>query len=314
MSSRCAYRRPNGDFCRRWAMHGTSHCKTHQPEVQDRRADYLSKNDAWDDSTHPMLRLASHRDAFDVLRESIQAVRLGQLEPSRAYAIAFLMDRWFKARAKLAYDDRCKNLRVQMLGELADNDAADEGILDATPHVPPVITRQTATNAAAALNPPDLYDPDTGRRLVAPGIPLAPTIEELAFDVTQTLGAHRAAELYPGVTPRPFIPTGHPMPYAALQLLVGAGLPRPSSPSPLQPSTALPCATPGLPPSVKSVPSVDSPGGIIASTVNRVAPRAALKLLKRVASDLRADSNSHGKSTGPHGPSNGGPAKPARAP
>jgi hypothetical protein len=160
------------------------------------------------------MRLASLRDAFDVLRESVQAVRLGRISPAQAWAVAMLLDRWCKMREALRHQDRTHDFYVRKFGKRPAVNHPEHATYEDFPPPSPVITQQSAVNEAAALNPPDLYDPETGRRLAAPGIPLVPTIEELAF-----AAGPRAAELYPGVTPRPFVPTGHPMPYESVQLL-----------------------------------------------------------------------------------------------
>ncbi|GEM_PF-3178174 len=267
-AAQCSYIRPGGQRCRRYVKDGLACCPVHQPQPD---LISLGASDLANASAiHPLARLASLRDAFDVLRESIQAVRLGKITPGQAWAMALLLDRWAKTREALRHQDRRQDSHCRRFGKPPDITHAEYATYEDFPPPPPVITQQAAVNAAVLLNPPDLYDPDTGRRMAAPGVPLVPTIEELAFAANE-----RAATLYPGVIPRPFIPTGDPMPYEALQLYrqafsrpdsAGAGLPRtdfPASSSPgLQPGALAPLRD-AAPPSATAT----SPSGASADSI-----------------------------------------------
>ena len=110
-------------------MHDSSFCCVHQTEKQYGPHDKLQN--AMDPGVHPLLRLASPRDAFDVVREAINATRTGQLSPGQAYALASLLNLWCKLFAQLREYDRVGNLRTQMLGELTDADVADTAALEA---------------------------------------------------------------------------------------------------------------------------------------------------------------------------------------
>ena len=90
MSQRCTHRHPDGSFCKRWATRGTLFCYRHQPPPEKPAAE---ENDA---SLSPLDRLNTHDDLFDVVRESLNAIRLGRLSPGRAYATGYFIDLWLR--------------------------------------------------------------------------------------------------------------------------------------------------------------------------------------------------------------------------
>ncbi|MBI1737728.1 MAG: hypothetical protein HYR58_00585, partial [Acidobacteria bacterium] len=94
MSQRCAHKHPGGSYCKRWASTGSPFCYRHQPppekpaELED------------DANLSPLDRLNTHDDLFDVVRESLNAIRLGRLSPGRAYATGYFIDLWMRVRER----------------------------------------------------------------------------------------------------------------------------------------------------------------------------------------------------------------------
>jgi hypothetical protein len=95
MSQRCNQRHPNGSFCKRWASKGSPFCYRHQPppEKPGQRED--------EENLSPLDRLNTHDDLFDVVRESLNAIRLGRLSPGRAYATGYFIDLWMRVRERM---------------------------------------------------------------------------------------------------------------------------------------------------------------------------------------------------------------------
>ncbi|MBI3484762.1 MAG: hypothetical protein HY012_06375 [Acidobacteria bacterium] len=95
MSQRCAHKHPGGSYCKRWASTGSPFCYRHQPppekpaELED------------DANLSPLDRLNTHDDLFDVVRESLNAIRLGRLSPGRAYATGYFIDLWMRFRERM---------------------------------------------------------------------------------------------------------------------------------------------------------------------------------------------------------------------
>jgi len=119
MNYLCYHRFPSGRFCKRWAAEGTRFCHAH---AQD--AERLKKLCARPMDTNSLTRLASRHDVFDVVREAINAARLGALAPSQAYAIGYLADVWLRIDRGFSQHERQEALRRQYLREVLAEEAA----------------------------------------------------------------------------------------------------------------------------------------------------------------------------------------------
>jgi hypothetical protein len=96
MSVRCTFRLDNGRFCRRWAHKGTLFCDHHTP------AEPAPPPELEDDANlSPLERLTTHDDVFDVVRETLNAIRLGRVSPGRAYATGYFIDLWLRVRERM---------------------------------------------------------------------------------------------------------------------------------------------------------------------------------------------------------------------
>jgi hypothetical protein len=95
MSVRCTFRLDNGKFCRRWARKGSPVCAHHTP------ASPPAESRDSEENLSPLDRLNTHDDLFDVVRESLNAIRLGRLSPGRAYATGYFIDLWMRVRERM---------------------------------------------------------------------------------------------------------------------------------------------------------------------------------------------------------------------
>jgi hypothetical protein len=87
---------------------------------------------------HPLLRLTSPEDLFDVVREALNAVRLGRMAPGQAYAVGYLVDAWLRVYKEVDIYQREEGLFRQLLAEQVEHDAV--------------------AKSARAANPPELPD------------------------------------------------------------------------------------------------------------------------------------------------------------
>ena len=87
MPKRCFYIHPNGKHCRRWPQEDSNYCYHHTA-----RADAFDLTEGED--LHPLLRLTTPDDAFDVVRETLNAARLGRIRPSQVYAVGYMLQHW----------------------------------------------------------------------------------------------------------------------------------------------------------------------------------------------------------------------------
>ncbi len=97
MSVRCTFRLDNGKFCRRWALKGAPFCAHHTPAKSAPQPD----SDDAEENLSPLDRLNTHDDLFDVVRESLNAIRTGRLSPGRAYATGYFIDLWMRVRERM---------------------------------------------------------------------------------------------------------------------------------------------------------------------------------------------------------------------
>ena len=168
MSQRCTHRHPDGSFCKRWATRGTLFCYRHQPppekpaELED------------DANLSPLDRLNSHDDLFDVVRETLNAIRLGRISPGRAYATGYFVDLWMRVRERMEKAGPetkkfHKRRRLSNPVEQALFDVVAEKVVQVmTGKTPEEIERNHA-----ALNAPD--EPHWTERNVSVDHPLAKT-------------------------------------------------------------------------------------------------------------------------------------------
>lgn len=95
MSDRCSFRLNSGKFCRRWSVKGALHCHHHAPAAPRPEPEDAEEN------LSPLDRLNTHDDLFDVVRESLNAIRTGRLSPGRAYATGYFIDLWMRVRERM---------------------------------------------------------------------------------------------------------------------------------------------------------------------------------------------------------------------
>ena len=115
MPKRCAYVHPNGKKCRRWPQDHSRYCYHH-----------TARADATDESTgedlHPLLRLTTPGDVFDVIRETLNAARLGRIRPSQVFAVGYMAQLWARFYAMAKYGDRQAGLYRQLNPDLVDEE------------------------------------------------------------------------------------------------------------------------------------------------------------------------------------------------
>ena len=115
MNFKCYHRYPAGHFCRRWAEDSKRFCAAHahlHPAPSEGQKPDIS---------HPLSNLWEPPDLFDVVREAINATRLGHITPGQAYAIGYLADVWMRVHRKVSTWRGDRSLYRQMLtGVLVD--------------------------------------------------------------------------------------------------------------------------------------------------------------------------------------------------
>jgi hypothetical protein len=119
MALRCIFRYDDGSYCKRWAKKDSRYCHAHRPPA------FRSAQPAWP-GLHPFTRLAAPTDLFDLLRESLNAARMGTMPPGQAASIATLSYAWLKAYERLSQYERVQALEAQILPTLLDASSAAE--------------------------------------------------------------------------------------------------------------------------------------------------------------------------------------------
>lgn len=131
MADKCMHRLKDGSFCKRWASQGTRFCSHHQGSMA-----HLSPAEAVE--LHPLARLTTPEDIFDLLRETLNAARLGRIPISQAYAVGYLTSQWFKAYKELQPRQRETALHRQILPGLMLDETRSEAEQAEAPHPLPV--------------------------------------------------------------------------------------------------------------------------------------------------------------------------------
>lgn len=119
MSKRCSYVHPNGKSCRRWPQEAGKYCYHHTA-----RLEAIEPNRGED--LHPLLRLTTPGDVFDVIRETLNAARLGRIRPSQVYAVGYATQRWCRMYNMKMIDTRVAGLHRQMNPDLVDEEEISE--------------------------------------------------------------------------------------------------------------------------------------------------------------------------------------------
>ena len=153
MPKRCDFIHPNGKPCRRWTKQPSRFCYHHSPNPSPRKRRVAAH-------LHPLLRLTSPEDVFDVAREALNAVRLGRIAPGHAYALGYLVGVWLRVYKEVDIDQREEGLFRQLLAEHVEHDAAAKSARD---HHPLVLSGAEPEPADPSL------DEETARALTSAG-------------------------------------------------------------------------------------------------------------------------------------------------
>lgn len=119
MSTRCTFETHEGRLCKRWAVRGSHFCFNHLP-ARDTTKGYDGA------SLHPLARLSCPEDIFDVLRETLNAVRLGRIHPAQAYAVSHVAQVLLKVYERVRIERRDDALDRQIIPTLADEESCAE--------------------------------------------------------------------------------------------------------------------------------------------------------------------------------------------
>ena len=131
MARKCLHRLSSGSFCQRWAAEGSQFCSHHvgsRAHLQHEEAMHL----------HPLARLTTPEDVFDLLRETLNAARLGRITPGQAYAVGYLVSRWREVYQDLGMRQRESALHRQILPDLLVEEQQSESERTEAPHPLPV--------------------------------------------------------------------------------------------------------------------------------------------------------------------------------
>ena len=198
MNYPCYHRFPSGRFCKCPAENGSRFCHSHAHDAERQRQ--LDARPL--DTTHPLSRLASRHDVFDVVREAINATRLGSLTPSQAYAIGYLADVWLRINRGFDYSERQEALRRQYLrGVLAEEaalvDDAEPASAPEAPRPAPLAASPQPASLPTSVPP---APPDQKESPVAPA------------ETPNTVPAPDSASPPTSAPPPPFDPFGEDPP------------------------------------------------------------------------------------------------------
>ena len=147
MARKCLHRLPSGSFCKRWAAEGSQFCSHHvgsTAHLQHEEAMHL----------HPLARLTTPEDVFDLVRETLNAARLGRIPPGQAYSVCSLVREWRRLYQDLSFRQRESALHRQILPDLLIEDQQSESERTESPHPLPVSVDGGAIVAHTASEPP----------------------------------------------------------------------------------------------------------------------------------------------------------------
>jgi hypothetical protein len=169
MSLKCLFRYDDGSYCKRWAQKDSRFCYNHQPQGLDGPG-----GTDWP-SLHPFTRLATLSDLFDLLRESLNAARMGTMPAAQAASICSLATLWLKTYEKMESADRIYALSHQILPTLVDAESAAhaERLAAATAE-----TERAASFAAELDHIADYGPPPSEAALAETDAASAPTTSE----------------------------------------------------------------------------------------------------------------------------------------
>jgi len=115
MPKRCQYVHPNGKPCRRFPQEDSKYCYHHTS-----RWDAIEPSEGKD--LHPLLRLTTPDDMFDVIRETLNAARLGRIRPSQVYAVGYMAQLWHRFYRLATFYKREAGLYRQLNPDLVDEE------------------------------------------------------------------------------------------------------------------------------------------------------------------------------------------------
>lgn len=125
-NTKCFFRYDDGYYCKRWAQRGSRFCHAHQPQGLSGPGHGPGNGNCpggWP-MLHPFARLATPNDLFDLVRESLSALRMGSMTPAQAAGICSLSAMWLKLYEKLEHHERVQALNAQILPSLVDAESA----------------------------------------------------------------------------------------------------------------------------------------------------------------------------------------------
>jgi hypothetical protein len=122
----CAHRFPNASFCQRRAREGSRFCGYH-------RADENLTSFPEQPGVNPLDRLTEISDVFAVVRETVNAARLGRMSPAQVYAVCAAIHLWLKLERELGYHDRQDALERQYVSSVLDAEASQAESADDAP-------------------------------------------------------------------------------------------------------------------------------------------------------------------------------------
>lgn len=124
-NTRCFFRYDD-TYCKRWAQRGSRFCYNHQPQGEGGIGYGQGSGhsaEGWP-QLHPHARLATPSDVFDLVRETLNATRLGTVTPGQAAAVSSLAALWLKLYEKLQAEERVYALSSQIIPTLVDAESA----------------------------------------------------------------------------------------------------------------------------------------------------------------------------------------------
>ncbi len=96
-------------------MEDNKYCYHHAPSVE-------ATEPSDGEGLHPLLRLTTPDDVFDVVRETLNAARLGRIRPSQVYAVGYMVQQWRDMYHMKMIDTRSAGLHRQFNADLVDEE------------------------------------------------------------------------------------------------------------------------------------------------------------------------------------------------